>query len=42
MSQIVQQVVAPTYTDPDNVRETFVNGPMNVNIKRPITTLLLQ
>ena len=40
MSQIVQQVVAPTYTDPDNVRATFVNGPMNVDINRPVTTLL--
>lgn len=39
MSQIAQQVVQPIACDPDNVRETYANGPINVSIMGPCAIL---
>lgn len=38
MSQIAQQVVTPVVIDPNHVAETFVDGPVNVNISGPNLT----
>lgn len=39
MSQIAQQIVTPTFVDPNNVSETYANGPINFNIMGPCATL---
>jgi hypothetical protein len=39
MSQIAQQVITPTYADPSNVGETYVNGPINLTVLGPCATL---
>jgi len=41
MSQIVQQVITPTFVDDLNVTETFVNGLMSFTINGPIATINL-
>ena len=39
MSALAQQVINPVVTDPDNVPETYANGPININIMGPCATL---
>jgi len=39
MSISAQQVVNPTVVDPNSVDETFVNGPINLNIMGSTATL---
>jgi hypothetical protein len=39
MSQIAQQMIAPTFTDPNGVPETYVNGPISLNIMGPCVTI---
>jgi hypothetical protein len=39
MAQSPQTTVHPTAIDPENVRETFANGPVNFNALGPCTTL---
>jgi hypothetical protein len=34
-----QQVVNPVATDPNNVAETYANGPVNLNVMGPCATL---
>jgi hypothetical protein len=39
MSIAAQQVVSPPVSDPNAVAETFVNGPINMNIIGSVATL---
>lgn len=39
MSQIPQQVINPVAVDPNNIPETYANGPINLNIMGPCGTL---
>jgi hypothetical protein len=40
MSQIAQQVmITPSFADPNNIRETFVDGPINVHVSGPTITI---
>jgi hypothetical protein len=41
MSQIAQQIINPTVVDPNNVAETYCNGPVNLNLMGPCGTITL-
>lgn len=40
MSQIAQQVITPTFVEDASVAETFVNGPMSINVQGPVATIV--
>jgi hypothetical protein len=40
MSQIAQQMIAPTFVEDGSVSETYVNGPMSVNVIGQVATIV--